>query len=112
MIKTQGVHLKPHIRVVEPLGYFDMVVASGAARAILTDSGGVQKEAYWLGVPCITLREQTEWVETVENGWNTLVGTNGEKIRAAMQDFAPPSKRPGLYGDGETAERCVALMGN
>jgi UDP-GlcNAc3NAcA epimerase len=111
MIKTQGVHLKPHIRVVEPLGYFDMVVASGAARAILTDSGGVQKEAYWLGVPCITLREQTEWVETVENGWNTLVGTNGEKIRAAMQDFVPPSKRPGLYGEGETAERCVALMG-
>ncbi|HMJ66659.1 MAG TPA: UDP-N-acetylglucosamine 2-epimerase (non-hydrolyzing) [Candidatus Binatia bacterium] len=112
MIKAQGLSLKPHVRVVEPLGYFDMVVASAAARAILTDSGGVQKEAYWLGVPCITLREQTEWVETVENGWNILVGTNGEKILTAMQDFAPPSKRPLLYGDGETAERCVALLGN
>ena len=79
---------------------------------ILTDSGGLQKEAYWMGVPCVTLRDETEWVETAETGWNTLVGANGDKILAAVKGFAPPGKRPALYGDGHTAEKCVKLLGS
>lgn len=111
MIKAGGYELKPHVRLVEPLGYFDMVLISAAAQAILTDSGGLQKEAYWLGVPCITIREQTEWVETVESGWNVLVGTNRQRIVEAIRNFTPPAARPQLYGDGRTAERCVDLLG-
>ena len=102
--------VKPHVRLIEPLGYFEMVVAAGSARLILTDSGGVQKEAYWLGVPCVTLRDETEWVETVEAGWNALVGSDPEKILSAVRSFAPPSCRLPLYGDGQVAARCVDLL--
>ncbi len=100
----------PHVRLIEPLGYLDMVRLEGAARLILTDSGGVQKEAYWLGVPCITLREETEWVETVAAGWNILVGTNPEHILEALHTFCPPNSRPVLYGDGYAAQRCVEIL--
>ena len=102
--------LRPHVRLIEPLGYFDMVTLTRSARSILTDSGGLQKEAYWLGVPCITLREETEWVETVEAGWNTLVGSNSEGIVQAVLTFAPPASRAPLYGDGCVAARCVDLL--
>ena len=110
MLKQGGFVLKPNVRVIDPLGYFDMVVISSYARAILTDSGGLQKEAYWLGVPCITLREQTEWIETAESGWNRLVGADRDKILTAIQSFRPPVARPSLYGDGKTASRCVELL--
>ena len=110
MLGAGGYQLKPHVRLIEPLGYFDMVLMSSAARMILTDSGGVQKEAYWLGVPCVTLRDETEWVETVQAGWNRLVGADRERILAAAKEFVPPGKRPGLYGDGNTAQRCVELL--
>ena len=73
---------------------------SSSARLILTDSGGVQKEAYWLGVPCLTLREETEWVETVAQGWNVLVGTDPARIAAAVATFAPAGGPPPLFGDG------------
>jgi UDP-N-acetylglucosamine 2-epimerase len=96
--------------MIEPLGYVEMVVIARAARMILTDSGGLQKEAYWLGVPCITLREETEWVETVHNGWNILVGTARDRIVSAVRSFAPPSARPPLYGDGRAAKCCVRLI--
>jgi UDP-N-acetylglucosamine 2-epimerase len=88
-----------------------MLALAGAARLVLTDSGGLQKEAYWLGVPCLTLRDETEWVETVEAGWNTLVGSDSEKIVEAVHAFAPSHPRPDLYGDGFAAERCVDLLG-
>jgi UDP-GlcNAc3NAcA epimerase len=110
VIEEGGYRMKPHVRLVEPLGYFEMVTATSKARLILTDSGGLQKEAYWLGVPCLTLRDETEWVETVEAGWNTLVGSDCEKILQAVRAVACPASRPALYGDGRVAARCVALL--
>lgn len=94
-----------HVRLMEPLGYLDMTALERTARMILTDSGGIQKEAYWLGVPCLTLRDETEWVETVESGWNFLVGAGTERIVQAVQTFRPPFHRPLLYGNGNAAVR-------
>jgi UDP-N-acetylglucosamine 2-epimerase len=98
------------VRFVDPLGYLDMVRLVSGARAVVTDSGGLQKEAYWLGVPCVTVRHETEWVETVAAGWNTVVGTDRERIVAALRHFAPPRHRPELYGTRGAAERCVRLL--
>jgi len=100
----------PKLSLVEPVGYLDMVQLEAGARLILTDSGGIQKEAYWLGVPCLTLRDDTEWVETIEYGWNLLVGAQTERILQAVGHFKPPSQRPVLYGDGHAAPRCVAAL--
>jgi len=103
--------LKPHVKLIDPVGYVDMVTLTGSARLVLTDSGGLQKEAYWLGVPCVTLRDETEWVETVEAGWNTLVGSDPEKIIQATRSFAPGDSHPTLYGNGRAAARCVEFLG-
>jgi UDP-N-acetylglucosamine 2-epimerase len=100
-----------HVRLIDPVGYLDMVTLIGAARLVITDSGGVQKEAYWLGVPCLTLRAETEWVETVQAGWNTLVGADPARIVEAVRSIAPPAARPPLYGDGRAAARCAELLG-
>ena len=99
-----------NVLLQEPVGYLDMLALEEHARLILTDSGGVQKEAYWFGVPCITLREETEWVETVEVGWNVLVGADSARIAEAICNFAPPVGRPPLFGDGRAAERIVSLI--
>lgn len=109
-IGAANYQLAPHIRLIDPLGYFEMLAVAARARLILTDSGGLQKEAYWLGVPCITLREETEWVETVEAGWNRLTGANCDRVVQAVRSFVPPASRPSLYGDGKVAAKCVALM--
>lgn len=106
-----GYKLGTHVRIVEPLGYFEMVSLSRSARMILTDSGGLQKEAYWLGVPCVTLRDETEWVETVAAGWNTLTGADTTKIVQTVKSSACPPARPALYGEGGVAKRCVDLLG-
>ena len=98
------------LTLTEPLGYIEFSALVCQARAVITDSGGVQKEAYLAGVPCVTLRANTEWVETVEAGWNTLVDLDTEAALAAL-DRTPPSTRPQLYGDGRAAERCVAAIG-
>ena len=99
------------VRLVSPLGYLDFMKLARHARAVLTDSGGVQKEAYLLGVPCITLRDTTEWVETVEAGWNVLVDLDAEAALAALERD-PPAERPELYGGGHAAERVCEVLGS
>ena len=93
-----------------PLGYLDFLELARQARAVLTDSGGVQKEAYLLGVPCVTLRPSTEWVETVEAGWNVLVDLDRTAALAALER-KPPADRPELYGGGHAAERVRDVLG-
>ena len=100
----------PHVRVMAPLGYGEMMSLVGNARVVLTDSGGLQKEAYWLGVPCVTLRDETEWVETVATGWNTLAGADRNRIEAAVQRPARPERRDPLYGEGGVAQKIVAVL--
>lgn len=110
VIAASGLKVGSNIRMVEPLGYCEMVAVSGGARLILTDSGGLQKEAYWLGVPCVTLRDETEWVETVEAGWNTLAGAETGRILEAAAKARRPAVQGALYGEVGVAARCVQLM--
>ena len=100
----------PHVRLIDPVGYLEMVVLEKHARMILTDSGGIQKEAYWLGIPCVTLREETEWVETVRLGWNTLAGADRDSILRSVRTFSAPGERPPLYGFGKAALLCREAM--
>jgi UDP-GlcNAc3NAcA epimerase len=97
------------LQLAAPLGYLDFLKLVRHARAVLTDSGGVQKEAYLLGVQCVTMRDTTEWVETVEAGWNVLVDLDREAALAAL-DRRPPAERPELYGGGEAANRMVDAL--
>jgi UDP-N-acetylglucosamine 2-epimerase (non-hydrolysing)/UDP-GlcNAc3NAcA epimerase len=97
------------VKVVEPLGYLELASLLCHARAVLTDSGGLQKEAYLAGVPCITMRPNTEWTETVEQGWNVLVDLDPDAAVAALR-VPPPAARPPLYGDGNAGERVVAAL--
>ena len=106
-----GFRPKPDLHLIDPVGYLEMIALVASARLVLTDSGGLQKEAYWLGVPCLTLRNETEWVETVDAGWNVLVGPNPERISDTVKSYVPPQSRPPLYGDGTAAEKCVDLIG-
>ena len=116
--KTLGARaasLGESVRVIAPVSYLDMLVLERHARLILTDSGGVQKEACWLGVPCVTLRDETEWVELVETGWNRVAGADADAILAAVAAFeAAAGQLPPLpeevTGDGHSAERIVELL--
>jgi UDP-N-acetylglucosamine 2-epimerase len=98
------------VRLMEPVGHAQMLCLVRGARAVLTDSGGLQKEAYFLATPCLTLRQETEWVESVEAGWNRLVGTDPGRIRQALQELSVPARHPPLYGDGQTARRIVEVL--
>jgi UDP-GlcNAc3NAcA epimerase len=97
------------LRLVPPLGYLDFLELARHARALLTDSGGVQKEAYLLGVPCVTLRNTTEWVETVEAGWNVLVDLDRDAALAALER-RPPAERPELFGGGHASDRVCEVV--
>ena len=96
--------------LTEPLGYLDFLALLQGAAAVLTDSGGVQKEAYLAGVPCLTLRDTTEWTETVDLGWNRLVGLDRDLVLEALGAIDPPAARPELYGGGRAAHAVVAVL--
>lgn len=99
-----------NIRIVPPLSYMETVGLLRGAHALLTDSGGMQKEAYFFGIPCVTLREETEWTETVELGWNQLAGTGEARIANAVASLVKPDMRPDVYGDGRAAEAIVRAL--
>ncbi len=112
MIGEAGLSVSANVQMIEPVGHFDVLILQENANCILTDSGGMQKEAYLLGVRCITLREETEWVETVQAGWNKLTGVDEVAIQAAFETWHPSSDRPALYGNGNAAkEICQILYG-
>jgi len=98
------------LRVVDPVGYVDFVRLVDGASRVATDSGGVQKEAFYLDTPCVTMREETEWRETVDCGWNRLVGTDRDAIRAVLTTDDWPETKPPLYGDGDAAPRIVDVL--
>jgi UDP-N-acetylglucosamine 2-epimerase len=100
----------PQVRVIDPAGYLDMLVLQDSASMVLTDSGGVQKEAYLLGTPCVTLRDETEWPETLSAGWNVLAGNDTHRIVEAAGRSRPDGEPPLVFGDGKSAERMVELL--
>jgi UDP-GlcNAc3NAcA epimerase len=109
-LAEHAIALGPHVRVRPPAGYLDFAALASQARVVLTDSGGVQKEAYWYEVPCVTLRTTTEWVETLEAGWNRLVGADSDAIVTAVGEARRPAEHPPLYGDGHASTRIADLL--
>lgn len=107
-LESWGLAIPANVEVRDAVTYTEMLTLERDAVAIATDSGGVQREAYLWGVPCVTMREETEWVETVSTGWNTLVGVDAEQFRTAL-DKPRPRKRPPIFGDGNAAERIVEV---
>ena len=99
-----------NVKVIKPVGYLDMLMFEKNARKILTDSGGIQKEAYIFKVPCITLRENTEWVETVEDGWNVLVGADKDKIIKMANEFEPKGEQRDVFGKGDASEKIREII--
>ncbi len=102
-----------NIKFIEPVSYFDMLKLERNAKAILTDSGGVQKEAYWFKIPCFTLRQETEWMETVRSGWNVLTGTETRRIVKEVKSLPrrkPSPKWRGIFGDGRASQRIVQAL--
>jgi UDP-GlcNAc3NAcA epimerase len=114
MMRVQGLIKEARgIQLIDPVSYLDMLRLEKHARVILTDSGGVQKEAYWFRVPCITLREETEWLETIRSGWNVLVGTASDSIvketkRQNRRTF--PASKTKIFGDGKASEKIVQAL--
>lgn len=112
-IERAGLTPPPNVSVVEPVGYLTMVALERSAALVITDSGGVQREAYLAGVPCFTIRDETEWVETLAGGWNRLVGATPDGLASALRDHdfgTPDAPRGDIFGDGRAAERIVAEL--
>src|SRR5204863_5760464 len=105
-----GLRQPPGVHLLPPVSYEQMLLLQARARVIVTDSGGVQKEAYWLGVPCVTLRDETEWVETVQAGWNVLAGAETARIVELTQGLNPPAVRPALYGEANAVDAIVERL--
>ena len=99
-----------NIQLIDPVGYLDMIQLEKNARMILTDSGGVQKEAYFFRVPCVTMRPETEWTETVTDGWNVLVGNDKEKITNAIRNFSPAPDQARHYGSGQASAEIASIL--
>jgi UDP-GlcNAc3NAcA epimerase len=110
VLRQEGIAVPPVVSVVEPLGYLDLAALASQAAVIATDSGGLQKEAYWYGIPCVTMRPSTEWVDTVAAGANVLVDDDPELIAAALGAARMPAERPLLYGDGHASERIADVL--
>lgn len=106
--RLDGVHVPENVQITTPVGYLTMLSLVKHARGVLTDSGGLQKEAIWLGVPCVTLRDETEWVETTERGWNRITGADADRIAAAVAE--PPQPPPPEFSKPGAAERIAAIL--
>ncbi len=109
-LEKLDIGLEKHVQIIEPVGYLDMLMLEENARLIATDSGGVQREAYYLGIPCLTLRDETEWIETIETGWNILAGADQKLILDTWFDFSPPAEHPPIYGTGIAAQQIVGFL--
>jgi len=112
MIKEFKLKIPKNIRMISPVGYLDSLQLQVSAKKVLTDSGGIQKEAYVLKVPCITLRTETEWKETVKDGWNVVVGANKEKIIDSIKNFSPKGKQNNYFGTGDSVSKIVKIISN
>lgn len=110
VIEKNSIRVPQNIEMVPPMGYIEFISTLCSARKIITDSGGVQKQAYFAAKPCITLRENTEWVETVEDGWNVLVGADKKKIIWAINEFQPQHPQRMVFGDGKAAENIIDII--
>ena len=110
IIEREKIALADHVKLIDPVGYFEMLALESACTAILTDSGGVQKEAYFFKKPCITMRDSTEWVELTDTGWNTLTGADTQKITDAVKNLHIPDEYTALYGDGCCAQKICDIL--
>lgn len=109
-MEEYGLKFGANIYIIEPVGYLDMIMLEMNSKKIVTDSGGVQKEAFFLAKPCITLRDETEWVETVENGWNMIAGCSKDKIIDYIRNFIPKNERKNHFGDGDASGNIVRIL--
>ena len=110
-MKKYAIKLPDNVKPLMPMGYVDTLALEKNARAVVTDSGGMQKEAYWFGVPCITLRTETEWPETLASGWNVLVGSDPLRINSALTDYrGVMSKQVPIFGDGNATKSIMDII--
>jgi len=109
-VTEYGLKFNNNIKIIEPVGYLDMLALEMHSKKIVTDSGGIQKEAYFMHKPCVTMRDETEWVETVEVGWNSIVGTNKDRILDAIVNFTPKGNQKYIFGDGKAAEKILSAI--
>lgn len=109
-LKKLDLNFSQNVQMIDPVGYFDMMILEENARMIATDSGGVQREAYFMSIPCLTLRDETEWMETVQVGWNKLVGVEKDQVLQAWKDFLPPREHPLIFGDGTASSKIASII--
>ncbi|GAA0747881.1 non-hydrolyzing UDP-N-acetylglucosamine 2-epimerase [Clostridium oceanicum] len=109
-VDSYGLKFNNNIKLIDPVGYLDMITLEMNSQKIVTDSGGVQKEAFFMKKPCITMRDETEWVETVENGWNVIVGTDKNKILDAILNFKTSEDQQNIFGDGKASCKILDII--
>ena len=110
ILAEYGLRFGKHVTLMDPVGYLEMLKYEEACTAVLTDSGGIQKEAFFFQKPCITMRDTTEWVELVTSGWNTLTGADTNKIISVIRNMHTPMDVPLLYGDGHMAAQVINVL--